>query len=273
MRMGAYCLDVSPGIRIIFLVGCLIAIGEGVVLLHEENTAALLSKKIRSMGHFGKYFSELFHGWVALMSIATLLLLFLPVLFHATFTDASKIPASYLWLGSTVCFAVANFAIWRREKVKNEVKPQMDIIVLNVVPHGRVGRGLTDLFLHIRLILQEPSEVVIRDFTLEISDKAKSLIVDEIEDLSQWALVQSVGSYTRTRCIPLTKELPRRGDPVQGWVHLKIPDLSESAVMQCALIFKVNCIHGTCYFNLQGNCIFPDAKHKGTMLKLPYENA
>jgi hypothetical protein len=269
MHMGAYYLGVSAGIRIVLLVGGLIAIGEGVVLLHERNTAASVSKRVRSMGYGGNYFFELFRGWVALMSIATLFLLFLPVLFPATFTDASKIPASYLWLGSAICFAVANFAIWRREKVKHEAAPHMDICVLNVVPHGRAGRGLTDLFLHVRLILAEPSYISIQDFTLQISNETTSLTANEVGDVNNWEVVQPVGSYTRSVCTPLTKELTRRGDPVQGWVHLKIPDLSESAVMRCTLIFKVNCVHGTCYSNLPGNCAFPDVERNGTMRKLP----
>jgi hypothetical protein len=175
---------------------------------------------------------------------------------------------------------VAQYEAWKQinqslaiENSKNEAAPHMDITVLNVVPLGSLGEGLTELFFHVRLVLGEPSQVSIRDFTLQISNEATSLTANVIEDVTEWSLVKSVGRFSRFHCVPLSKELSRRGDPVQGWVHFRIPSVSESALQRCTLIFKVNCIHGTCYLYLNGDCVQPDADGKGIMMKLPsHEN-
>ena len=155
------------------------------------------------------------------------------------------------------------------EKEKNRAAPHMDITALNVVPSGRASEGLIGLFFHVRLVLGEPSEVSILTFTLDISNEATSLTANEVEDIPEWSLVKPVGGFSRSPCVPLAKELSRRGDPVQGWVHFAIPNLSESAVERCTLIFKVNCVHGTCYMNLPGSLVTPDADSKGIMMKLP----
>jgi hypothetical protein len=196
---------------------------------------------------------------------------------------AAMIVVGTAWLTSAAAIFlmfVAQYDAWKKinqslaiEKSKNEAAPHMDITVLNVVSYGRLGEGLTDLFFHVRLVLGEPSQVYIRDFTLQISNEATSLTANEIEDVPEWSLVKPVGIFSRFPCVPLSKELSRRGDPVQGWVHFKIPPSSESALQPCTLIFKVNCIYGTCYLNLRGNCVQPDADGKGMMMKLPnHEN-
>jgi len=177
---------------------------------------------------------------------------------------------------SALLILVAQYQAWsaerdkyETEKSKNEAAPHMDIVDLNVVPHGRLGEGLTDLFFNVRLVLGEPSQVSIQGFSLDISNEATSLTVNGIEDVTEWSLVKPVGGFSRSPCVPLTKEMSRRGDPVQGWVHFKIPNLSESAVERCTLIFKVNCVHGTCYLYLPGSRVRTDADGKGMMMKLP----
>jgi hypothetical protein len=66
---------------------------------------------------------------------------------------------------------VAAFLTWKdeyrraeAEKAKNEAAPHVNIAVLNVVPHGRLGSGLTDLFINLDLVLESPSQVSIRFF-------------------------------------------------------------------------------------------------------------
>jgi hypothetical protein len=176
---------------------------------------------------------------------------------------------------AVVAALVTCYRVWVKEydraeaeRAKNEVAPHMDINVLNVVPHGGLGAGLTDLFLNVRSVLGEPSHVSIRDFALEIFDQAKSLGFTSTDDVSEWELVRPVGTYSRFPCVPLVKELTRRGDPIQGWIHFRLPNLSESAVGKSALTLKVNCVHGTCYVQLSGAHVHPDADAKGVMRKV-----
>jgi|HubBroStandDraft_3_1064219.scaffolds.fasta_scaffold24290_4 hypothetical protein len=194
--------------------------------------------------------------------------------------DPSRTAMIVVWTAWSTSIAavflvfVAQYGAWKKtdqslatEKAKNEAAPHMDITVLNVVPHGSLGEGLTDLFFHVRLVLGEPSHVSIRDFSLQISNQDTSLTVNEVEDVTGWSLVKTVGRYSQFPCVPLAKQLSRRGDTIQGWVHFGIPNLPESAVQPCTLIFKVNCTYGTCYLNLAGNCVHPDANSKGVMRK------
>jgi len=68
------------------------------------------------MGYIGKYFTELFRGWtVAMSTVASLIFLFLPLLFPNTFKDSSAVPASYIWVMAALCFCVSGYQVWRRE--------------------------------------------------------------------------------------------------------------------------------------------------------------
>jgi hypothetical protein len=222
------------------------------------------------MGKIGKFLHAVMSDWLARMS-GPLTVPFSMAAFLFPSAAARMLSATLAVLAALItCYRVwvKEYDRAEIEKAKNEA-PHMDIIDLNVVPHGRSGEGLTDLFFYVRLVLGEPSQVSVRDFSLEISNEATSRTVDEIDDVTEWSLVKPVGGFSRSPCVPLTKELSRRGDPVQGWVHFKIPSLSESAVGRSTLIFKVNCIYGTCYLYLPGSRTQPDADGKGVMMKLP----
>jgi hypothetical protein len=223
------------------------------------------------MGKFGKFLSAIGSDWLARMSGP----LTVPFTVAAFLLPSIRAKALFGGLAATAAL-LTSYRAWVKEHdraeaeaAKNEGAPHMDIVDLNVVPHGHLGEGLTDLFFHVRLVLGEPSQVSVRNFTLEISNEATSTTFDEIDDVIEWSLVKPVGGFSRSPCVPLRKDLSKRGDPVQGCVHFRISNLSESVAQRCTLIFKVNCIHGTCYRYLPGSRVQPGAEGKGVMMKLP----
>ena len=79
----------------------------GSVALFLEGMVFILLQEsdwVSRMGHFGKYLTALFSGWVAWMSAATLILVFLPIVLPDKFKSSSAIPASYVWIGGALCF-------------------------------------------------------------------------------------------------------------------------------------------------------------------------
>jgi len=154
-----------------------------------------------------------------------------------------------------------------KEKAKNEAAPHMNIEVINVVPRVKENQTLTDLFFNTYLTLAEPSQVSIHDFSLEIFNTGQSLTIEAVEDMNEWELVMVAGSYSRSPCTPMARELSRRGDPTQGWLHFPLPDLKESSVEVCYLRLKINCTHGTCYYTLEGTATRTDANAKGIMMR------
>jgi hypothetical protein len=178
---------------------------------------------------------------------------------------------------TAVLIFAAQYDAWRttdeeleKEKAKNEARPTMDIGVLNVVPRGSLGAGLTDLFFYLDLVLGTPSQVSIRDFSLMIFNDAQSLEIVAVEDVLEWQLLKSVEDALRSfvPCLPLTKELTRPGDSVQGWIHFPLPNVPERSIQMSGLKIKVNCQHGTCYHNLAGAYVISDPVAKGSMRKI-----
>jgi hypothetical protein len=171
----------------------------------------------------------------------------------------------------------AQYDTWRttdgeldEEKAKNEAAPRIDMNVVNVISHGSLGEGLTDLFIYMRLVLGEPARVSIRDFTIDISDASHSREIMAKEDVEQWEVMKSADSgYSHTRCTSLSKELTRRGDPVEGWIHFPIPNLTESLVQSSRLTVNINGLYGTCYFQLQGAFVRSDVDINGVVRKIP----
>lgn len=86
------------------LIGALAFLVEGATFfcLQEPDTVAKL-------GAVGKYIVALFTGWAALMSVLALILVFLP----STFPDKYRWS---IWLAAALCFVVANFMVWNRER-------------------------------------------------------------------------------------------------------------------------------------------------------------
>lgn len=227
-----------------------------------------------------KYFKTTAKLWAGLIAGPILAIITIASVVASAWVDTGSrwvplLAKASAWLTGVATIVLmfrAQYDAWREtdyrlavELEKNKEAPRMDVAVLNVVPHGSLGDGITDLFFNVSLILEKPSEVVVRDFSLEIFNQATSLTSHAVDDVDSWELVQMSGSYTRTPCVPLTKELNRRGDPVQGWVHFRLDNLRESAVELCTLRFKANCVHGTCYYNVSGVNVHPDANAKGTM--------
>lgn len=178
---------------------------------------------------------------------------------------------------AVILFLVASALAWtdehraaQAEKAKNEEAPKMDIAVLNVVSKGEIGSGLTDLFLYLELVLQSPSRVSILDFSLMVFSDSNSMTLPGSEDILDWRLEKWAvdNSLSFAACAPLVKELARRGDPVQGWIHFPIPSLSEKIMRTAGLKVKLNCEHGTCYFRLDGGDIHPSGD-KQCMVKIP----
>jgi len=221
-----------------------------------------------------QYLAALFHGWIGKMSgPASVALAILPLVFPKLFAEHAMLVRA-TWVAAVVCFAVANYSAWRyergryeSERAKGEAAPHMDINVVSVIPRGEANQILTDLFFNVYLILADPSEATVQNFSLELFNTAQSLTLPATEDISEWELVLPVGSYTRSVCNALTKHLTQRGDPTQGWVHFQLPQLKESAVTRCILRLKINCAHGTCYTNVPGTDAYPDANAKGIMMR------
>ena len=235
-----------------------------------------LSATMPSMGKFGRFLSAIWSDWLARMSgpltvpfaVAALLLpsTAAKMLFAALAVIAALLTCYRVW--------VKEFDRAEVEKAKNEaVAPKMDISILCAIPRGKSGLGLTDLFFNVRLVLEQPIEVAIQNFTLTIFDEAQSVTLTAIHDVPHWVVVKKKRpsfrptDFFHVPCDPLPNELKRRGDPVQGWIHFPCDSLVESFVQRRSLTLKVNCAHGTCYFNLDGSTIKPDPDVKGEVWK------
>ncbi len=144
-----------------------------------------------------------------------------------------------------------------KEQAKNEAEPHIGINLIGAVSRGKVGAGITDLFVSLELILESPSQVLIQNFSLDMFDGAQSTTVIGEEDLSQWQYMRRIENgalnHERVQCVPLVKELNQRGNPVRGWIHFPIPNLEESYLRRCMLIIKINGLHGTCYYKRHGS--------------------
>jgi len=188
------------------------------------------------------------NGWVAGMSAATAVIL--------------------LFVASALAWN-DQYKRTEQEKAKNEVAPKMDISVLNIISRGSLGAGLTDLFINLRVVLGEPSEVSIKNFTLGIFDESRSMEFISVDDVGDWEVMKETeDGYARLSCVALAKELAVRGDPVQGWKHFPIWGITESFVQSRTLAVEINCTHGTCYSNFQGAHVFSDPRIKGVMSKI-----
>lgn len=223
------------------------------------------------MKKLGKFFAAIWADWLTRMSGS----LSVPFTCAALFLDSKYARTSFATLAIVAALTTA-FRVWAKEydraeteTKKNEATPHMGINILNVVPYSKTGEGLTDLFFNVHLILADPREVFVRDFSLEIFNEARSVKFTAMDDITEWDLVKPAGKFSRFACTPLVKTLTTRGDPVQGWVHFNVGDLKQSAVVACTLRFKVNGTHGTCYTDVVGGYTMPDADLKGIMMKRP----
>jgi hypothetical protein len=209
----------------------------------------------------------------------------------AAFTILSVVAAIKNWSNGWVAIAsigvaailllVASGLAWNdeykraeAEKAKNEAAPHMDISVLNAISYGAIGKGITDLFFYLRVVLTEPSMVSIRDCSLTIIDQSQSQRFIAIDDADNWEVMKSdstTGGYSHVHCVPLLKELANRGEPVHGWIHISLPGIAVSFVQHRTLTIEINGLHGTCYSNLPGAMVHSDPDVKGVMRKISDE--
>jgi hypothetical protein len=234
---------------------------------------------LSNMGYLGKYVAELFRGSTVLMStVLSLVLVFLPLFFPARFKDSSAVPASYVWIAAVLCLLFSGYSVWRRDRIaleiNSEAAPHMDIRVHNAVPHSRTGDTATDVFFYVELVLEGPSRVSISNFSLAISDQGQSATNIAIDDIPEWQWIRGGNFRDLVDCMPLPNDLPTRGHPVRGWVHFKLPTLSDMLIRVSLFTLNVNCEHGTCYRGIDGAHLSPDEQVKGMMWKRPktYEN-
>jgi hypothetical protein len=211
--------------------------------------------------------------------LASVILVFLPIIFPSWFGD-SKVLIHATWAAAAGCFLVANYAAWlakrnelQEEKAKNEFTPQINISVLNIVTCGSLGSGLTDVFVYLELVLQSPSRVSILDCSLMLFSDYASTTIPACEDIPEWQLEKwdADNNLFHIRCEPLVKELKRRGDPVQGWIHFPLPSVAEGVMGSYGVKIELNCAHGTCYFNTTGGQIASanvSTKSRRKMLKI-----
>lgn len=220
------------------------------------------------------YLKALWKHWWTLLSCAVFTVV---TLIQALGNRSSTWMVWATGICASALLLVAAFLTWKdeyrraeAEKAKNEAAPHVNIAVLNVVPHGRLGSGLTDLFINLDLVLESPSQVSILDFSLMVFDSSQSSSFPAAEDVLGWELTKRNGEgRSSVRCVPLVKELPRRGDPVQSWVHFPLPNVTERDMQVSGVRIELNCVHGTCYYNLDGAYIHSDPNVKGVMRKIP----
>ena len=68
------------------------------------------------MHHVREYLAALFHAWVGRMSgLASVALLFLPLLLPSIFAN-SKVIERPTWAAAALCFLIASYAAWLRER-------------------------------------------------------------------------------------------------------------------------------------------------------------
>lgn len=223
------------------------------------------------MAKTGMFFHAVMADWLARMSgPLTVPFAILAFVFPST---ASRVLFAVL---AVIAAMVTSYRVWAKEydraeaeKAKNETAPHMDIRWHNVIPHGALGSGVTDLFFYLELVLAEPSQLSIESFSLDIFDQGQSTAITDIDDLADWEWVRKeAGLPVRVHCEPITKNLTRRGDPVRGWIHFPIPNLSESVVQRLGLTINVNCKTGTCYTQLEAAYTRSDPDVKGVMRKV-----
>jgi hypothetical protein len=219
-----------------------------------------------------KFLAAILSDWLARMSGP----LTVPFTMAALLLPSTK--GRVLFAVSAVIAALITcYRIWAKEyeraeaeKKKNDLAPKINISVYNTVPHGSLDSGITDLFVYMVLVLEEPSEVSIQSFSLSVFTDAQSLAIAAAEDVLDWEIIKKEGDGRRSHvpCAPLVKELTRRGDPVQGWIHFPIPHWTESVFQKLGVTIKLNCAHGTCYFQLNGGYVHADPDRKGFMRRI-----
>ena len=178
------------------------------------------------------------------------------------------LPAYLLFIASFLLFWGGAYVAWltqyknaEDEKRKNEIAPDFEVAVLTLTTKGEISKGVTDLFVYLRLTLKAPREVAIRDFSLIVRHDTHVLVSAlATDDLDQWEVVKDEPSETSLHipCTPITKSLRQRGDPLEGWIHFHWDGLSESFLLNSALRIKANCALGTCFSEVDGKYAFPD---------------
>jgi HAMP domain-containing protein len=205
----------------------------GALVLAVEGILFLLVQEpelVSRMGYLGKYFSALFHGWAAAMStVASLVLLFLPIILPDKFKDSSAAPASYVWVAGAICFLAANFMIWTRsQKALDEIENARPRLMLNepgAIASGPIAQTFSnpisgkilkqriDNFLTVRFINDPPLSVP--------SSKATVLATIEYYRCSDDALVFSLdGRWSDTT-------QPSGISPLESKTHLLATTFSQ----------------------------------------------
>ncbi len=169
------------------------------------------------------------------------------------------------WLSSTsarisftilaiLAACVTCYRVWAKEydraeeeRAKNEVAPKMRMMIYNHVEQGSAGSTVSDVFFCIGVVLENPSQVSIDTFSLDIYDAARWQSFLSVDDVSNWEIEQiKDGKPFSVRCIALPKALMRRGDPVQGWLHFRLPDIPSTLIRESGLRIKIDCAQGSC---------------------------
>jgi hypothetical protein len=222
------------------------------------------------MDKIGKFLGAIWADWLARMS-GPLTVPFTILAFHLS----SRAGILFAIL-AVLAALLTTYRVWVKEydraeaeRAKNEDAPHMTIDVLCNIPHGSLSQGIKDLFFNINLVLGTPSHVTIENFALTIFDAVQSVTVIAMDDMTDWELVRKLESgIVHFDCVPLIKELQKRGDPIQGWIHFQLPGgMTEHILQTRGLTIKVNCTHGTCYYTINGAYVRVEPEVKGHMRK------
>jgi hypothetical protein len=156
-----------------------------------------------------------------------------------------------------------------RVRQLESVKPEMEVQISTIITKGALNQGVTDLFVHVILTLKAPAEVLIRDFSITAMQGTEYMNAIASDDVVEWEVMKEnpAGGYFHIPCVPVPKNLRQRGDPVEGWIHFPLSNLSESWLLKTMLWIKVNSAYGTCLKEAQGSRAFPDPTAKGVMRK------
>jgi hypothetical protein len=108
-----------------------------------------------------------------------------------------------------------------------------------------------DIFLRVKLRLQEMRSIEALEYELSAVLHGNSLHADFLDDLPNWGLVterKPIGIGTTFRYIvskltPLVRKLDRTGVPVEGWLHFHVNGVQEKDIG--AMVYRLNVLTPT----------------------------
>jgi hypothetical protein len=125
--------------------------------------------------------------------------------------------------------------------------PAIDVEVLEIYvqaadttisTHTRECPITCDIFLRVKLTLQQMQPIETLEYELSSVLHANSMRADSVDDIEEWGLVtqkKQIGvgktfQYTVTRLMQLAHKVEQRGVPVEGWLHFCVKSGHEKEI-------------------------------------------